>query len=224
MESAVKYSVPLITVKGIISQRCKEKFQTRKYGSTSWDPNKFSIHLTRTVMHITINYEVSFEASSHSCRLVGRALCRIYLSLNEVSKLVTGDYFQINDSISKIVHAVKEADFIEAYLCREKHNPITDEFCKRLEHIVTKDYMKQHFRVEEFDVLSSRNISLEDFNADEDNSSLLLLKVIAKYCTHVISENKIYLKLFPNDRYTIMSYCIVHLIQRTENLFSVSVG
>ena len=225
--SIFTYSLPLITIKGILSQRVKEGFRTKKYGTYTWDPNKLSIHLTFTVFHATIHYEVSFEAASNHCRQVGRALCRIYVSFNSNCRSGFYDDFDIHAIVIKLARAVKEADSIEAFLCREKDNPITDDFCNRLEPLVATDYIFRHFRVDEFEVLTLDRGGYSDEGRERysgENDRDQISDVIKRYCTHTISLNRVYLKQFTGSKYTIMSYCIVRVTPVVGTLFRISVG
>lgn len=221
------YSLPLITMKGILSQRLKEGFRTKKYGFRTLDPNKLSIHLTFTVFHATLHYEISFEALSNYCRQVGRAFCRIYVSFNDNFRKASYDDNEIYTIITKLARLVKEADLIEAFLCREKDNPITDDFRKRLEPLVATDFVFRHFRVDEFEVLTVHsgyyNNQTQD-NISGDDEKGLILEAVEGYCTHIISLNRAYLKVFPNAKYTIMSYCVVRITPLAGTLFRISVG
>lgn len=222
------YTLPLIAVKGILSQRCKEGFKTRKYGSYTWDPNKFSIHLALAVgADYTVHYEASFEASSHNCRQVGRARCRIYLSRYSVRTSLKTRENDYNSALNKLARSIKEADLIEGYLCCEKAFSISPTFLSQLEHLVAKDYFPRHFRTEYFEVLfPERFLSLEDDSLGGiDILPTVLTSLIEDFSACIVSERGIYLKVLPN-RYSIMGYCMITVTPclHTRRLFSICVG
>jgi len=171
-------------------------------------------------MGSVINYEVMFEASSLRCRQIGRAYCRIYVV--QQSDLLIGDMLndsEINSTLTKLARSVKESDFVESFLCREKSKNVTDEYLENVESLERLGYLNHHFRSESFDVVFCdgfhKVISFEGKELAKEYQKLT--NTIEKFCPYVITNNKMYLKVLDLPKYTIQSMILVSV---TKQLFS----